>query len=356
MLPISGGIFDLTQRQEEITRLESLSAAPDFWDDPAAAQELMQKLSALRESVAPWTRISSALDDLEVLVEMAEEDPSAEAELESEFKRVRSIYDELELQTMLSGPYDNAAAILDINSGAGGTEANDWASMLYRMYLRWAEKRGFKVELVDELEGDSAGIKSATLIIRGPYAYGYLKSERGVHRLVRISPFDSNKRRHTSFAGVGVSPEVPEGAEEEINPDDIRVDTYRSSGAGGQHVNKTESAIRITHLPTGIVVTCQNERSQIKNRATAMKVLQGRLAALKEKEREEELSALRGEQKRIEWGAQIRSYVFQPYTMVKDLRTGVETGNIIGVMDGDLDPFMEGFLRFNAGRPLETAS
>lgn len=308
----------------------------------------MQRLSALRESLAPWNEIDQALDDLEVLVEMAEEDADAEKELDGEYSRVQTLYDQLELQTLLSGPHDNASAIVEINSGAGGTEANDWASMLLRMYLRWAEKRGFKVEMVDELEGESAGIKNATFIVRGTNAYGYLKAERGVHRLVRISPFDANKRRHTSFASVEVSPEITDDAELEINSDDLKVDTYRSSGAGGQHVNKTESAVRITHLPTGIVITCQNERSQLKNRATAMKILQGRLAELKEREREEAMAELQGEHKKIEWGAQIRSYVFQPYTMVKDLRTSVETGNIIGVMDGDLDPFMEGYLRQNA--------
>jgi peptide chain release factor 2 len=311
---------------------------------------MMQHLSALKESLAPWKEVRQGLEDLDLLMEMAEEDADAEAELESEFARVRKAYDVLEMHTLLSGEHDSTNAIVEINAGAGGTEANDWAQMLMRMYLRWAEKRGYKVELVDELEGESAGIKNATFIISGPHAYGYLKGERGVHRLVRISPFDANKRRHTSFASVGVSPEITEDAGVEINPDEIRVDTYRSSGAGGQHVNKTESAIRITHLPSGIVVTCQNERSQIKNRATAMKVLQGRLAELREREREEEMAALRGEQKKIEWGAQIRSYVFQPYTMVKDLRTSVETGNIIGVMDGDLDQFMEGYLRKNAER------
>lgn len=311
----------------------------------------MQTLASLRDSVAPWDHIERALDDLEVLIEMAEEDADAEAELAAEYERVRALYDRLELQTLLAGPYDAGNAIVEINAGAGGTEANDWAQMLLRMYLRWAEKRSYKVEMVDELEGESAGIKNATFIVRGPNAYGYLKSERGVHRLVRISPFDAARRRHTSFASVSVSPEISESDEIEIDPDEIRVDTYRSSGAGGQHVNKTESAVRITHLPTGIVVTCQNERSQMKNRATAMKILQGRLAELRDREREEAMAELRGEQKKIEWGAQIRSYVFQPYTMVKDLRTGVETGNVIGVMDGDLDAFMEGYLRHNAGSP-----
>lgn len=351
MSPRSGGIFDLAQRQKQITEMEARSAEPGFWDDAAAAQDAMQRLAALRDSIEPWMRIDQRLDDAEVLLEMAAEDEDAEAMLETEFAEIKALYDQLELQTLLSGPHDASNAILEINAGAGGTEANDWASMLLRMYLRWAERRGFKVEVVDELEGESAGIKNVTLMVRGPHAYGYLKSERGVHRLVRISPYDSNKRRHTSFASVEVSPEITDDSEIEINPDEIKVDTYRASGAGGQHVNKTESAIRITHLPTGIVVTCQNERSQLKNRATAMKVLQGRLAEIREREREEELAALQGEHKKIEWGAQIRSYVFQPYTMVKDLRTGVETGNIIGVMDGDLDPFMEGYLRRNALAP-----
>jgi peptide chain release factor 2 len=313
----------------------------------------MQRLSVLREGIAPWNRIEKALEDLEVLVEMAAEDADAEAELPTEYERVRSIYEALELQTMLSGPHDSANAIVEINAGAGGTEANDWSQMLLRMYLRWAEKRGYRADLVDELEGEAAGVKSATIIVRGPNAYGYLKSERGVHRLVRISPFDAAKRRHTSFSSVSVAPEISESDEVEINPEEIRVDTYRSSGAGGQHVNKTESAVRITHLTSGIVVTCQNERSQLKNRATAMKILQGRLAELRDRVREEAMASLQGEQKKIEWGAQIRSYVFQPYTMVKDLRTGVETGNVIGVMDGDLDPFMVGYLRRQAGVPTE---
>jgi peptide chain release factor 2 len=351
--PRLGGIFDLAQRQTEIVELEEKAADPGLWDDSVAAQEMMQRLSTLRESVAPWNRMEQGLQDVEMLAEMAEEDPAAMPMLEAELAEIRDLYKQMERQTLFSGEYDDANAIVEINAGAGGTEANDWSAMLMRMYLRWAERHGCKVELVDELEGDSAGIKNATFIVRGPQAYGLLKGERGVHRLVRISPYDSAKRRHTSFSSVGISPEISDESEVEINPDEIRVDTYRSSGAGGQHVNKTESAIRITHLPSGIVVTCQNERSQLKNRATAMKVLQGRLASLREKEREEELSNLKGEQKKIEWGAQIRSYVFQPYTMVKDLRTGVEVGNIAAVMDGEIDDFMEGYLRHYAELPSE---
>ena len=273
-----------------------------------------------------------------------------EAELSTEAESIQAELARLELQTLLSGEHDANNAIVEINAGAGGTESCDWALILQRMYLRWAQEKGYKVEIIDEVPGEVAGIKSVTFEVVGPNAYGWLKAERGVHRLVRISPFDANKRRHTSFASVDVIPEVEESEEVQINPDDLRVDTYRSSGAGGQHVNKTDSAVRITHLPTGIVVAVQNERSQHKNRAMAMKILQARLVEKDIKEQEAKMAELRGEQQAIEWGNQIRSYVFQPYTMVKDHRTGHETGDIIRVMDGALDPFMQAYLQWKGGK------
>ena len=259
---------------------------------------------------------------------------------------MKSTLADLELSTLLSGEHDRSNAIIEINAGAGGTEACDWVSMLLRMYLRWAERKGYSAEIIDSLEGDVAGYKSVTIIIRGLNAYGYIKSERGVHRLVRISPFDSNKRRHTSFASVDVVPEIGEADDIEINPDDLRVDTYRASSAGGQHVNKTDSAVRITHVPSGIVVTCQNERSQHKNRDMAMKVLKARLLELERRESEAKMAQLRGEQRSIEWGNQIRSYVFQPYMLVKDHRTDAETGNVVAVMDGEIDSFIQAYLRW----------
>lgn len=279
-----------------------------------------------------------------------EDNGSYVEEISSELEQAKTALEGLELSTLLSGEHDRANAILEINAGAGGTEACDWVSILLRMYLRWAERQGFSHEIINSLEGDVAGYKSVTIIIRGRNAYGYLKAERGVHRLVRISPFDSNKRRHTSFASVDVMPEVEEAEQLEINPDDLRIDTYRASSAGGQHVNKTDSAVRITHIPTGIVVSCQNERSQHRNRDMAMKVLKARLLELEQREAEEKLAELRGEQRAIEWGSQIRSYVFQPYTMVKDHRTGAETGNVIAVMDGEIDLFIQEYLRWRVSR------
>ncbi len=299
----------------------------------------MTELARLRETVVPYNQIHSKIEDLSVLADLVREseDESEAENLDSELRQCTVEVEKFEIKTFLSGPHDNANAIMEVNSGAGGTESCDWTQMLLRMYIRWAERQGFGT--------DVAGIKNATVLIKGPSAYGHLKVERGVHRLVRISPFDSNARRHTSFASVDVVPELVEGPEIEINPDEIRVDTYRSSGAGGQHVNKTDSAVRITHIPSGIVVSCQNERSQHQNREVAMRVLASKLWEVRRQEEEARLAELRGEQRKIEWGSQIRSYVFQPYQMVKDHRTDAETSNVQGVMDGELDELIEAGLR-----------
>ena len=320
---------------------------PGFWDDAESAQKSMQELSRLESAVTPWHAVRRRLDDAGVMLELASEGEDSEAyaaEARTELARAREEWQELELANILSGPHDAAHCIMEINAGAGGTEACDWVSMLLRMYLRWAERREIPAEILDELEGEVAGLKSVTVHFRGESAYGYLKAEHGVHRLVRISPFDANKRRHTSFASVDVIPEIEEDAEIEINPKDIRIDTYLSAGAGGQNVQKNETAVRITHLATGIVVACQNERSQLKNREFAMKVLRSRLAEIQRKEAEARMTELRGEKGSIEWGNQIRSYVFQPYTLVKDHRTNAETGNIIAVMDGEVDPLIHAYL------------
>jgi len=307
----------------------------------------MQELSRLELVVNPWQEIRGRLDDARLMVEMAaeEEDPSAyAAEVRSELDQLRAEWQKLEMADILSGPHDGANALLEVNAGAGGTEACDWVSMLLRMYLRWAERHGIRAEIIDQQPGDVTGFKSVYVQFKGESAYGYLKSEHGVHRLVRISPFDANKRRHTSFASVDVVPELEEAEDVEVNPKDLRIDTYLSGGAGGQNVQKNETAVRITHLPTGIVVACQNERSQLKNREFAMKVLKSRLAEIQRQEAAARMSELRGEQRAIEWGNQIRSYVFQPYTLVKDHRTNAETGNIIAVMDGEIDPLIHAYL------------
>jgi peptide chain release factor 2 len=312
----------------------------------------MQELAHLEAIVSPWQEVRRRLEDVRVLVELAQEEANPEAyeeDLRAEVAAVRKKLSELEIADLLSGEHDAANAILEVNAGAGGTEACDWAQMLVRMYVRWAERHGYKVDLVDETPGDVAGIKSATLHVQGPSAYGYLKAERGVHRLVRISPFDAAKRRHTSFASVDVVPEIAEDVEVEINPKDLRIDTYLSSGAGGQNVQKNETAVRITHLPSGIVVSCQNERSQLKNREFAMKMLRARLAEIQRREQQEKMAELRGEMRAIEWGNQIRSYVFQPYTLVKDHRTNAETGNIIAVMEGEIDPLIHAYLSQSRG-------
>jgi peptide chain release factor 2 len=322
-------------------------AAPDFWDDQQSAQTVISEANALKDLVGEFTDLNDTYENLEVTYELLKEelDEDFQKELVQEVKELTKKLNQFELQLLLNEPYDKNNAILELHPGAGGTESQDWGSMLLRMYTRWAEKKGFKVETLDYLPGEEAGIKSVTLLIKGHNAYGYLKAEKGVHRLVRISPFDASGRRHTSFVSVEVMPEFNEDIEIEVRSEDIKVDTYRSSGAGGQHVNTTDSAVRITHIPTGIVVTCQSERSQIKNREKAMKMLKAKLYQKKLEEQQQELAQLRGEQKEIGWGNQIRSYVFHPYSLVKDHRTGVEVGNVQSVMDGEIDPFIDAFLR-----------
>lgn len=318
-----------------------------FWDDLEKSQKILKKSKALKNKVDSYESLKNEYDDTLTMVEMAieEDDESVYPELNSSFSNIKERLESLTLETLLSGPYDKNNAIVTLHAGAGGTEAQDWVEMLLRMYTRYAERREFSVETLDYLAGEEAGVKSVTILISGLNAYGYLKAEKGIHRLVRISPFDASGRRHTSFASVEVMPEIEDDLEIEINPDDLRVDTYRSSGAGGQHINKTDSAIRITHIPTGIVVSCQNERSQHKNRETAMKMLKSKLIEIKEREHMEKIEDIKGVQKDIAWGSQIRSYVFHPYNLVKDHRTGYEMGNIGAVMDGDLDGFINEYLK-----------
>ncbi|MDO4177385.1 MAG: peptide chain release factor 2 [Bacillota bacterium] len=322
--------------------LEKKTMEPGFWDNQEEAQKVMKEKKLLEDRLDELDGITSRLEDLQVMIEMAEEaeDEDTAAEAAGEKEELAKALEDLKLKTLLNDKYDQNNAIISVHAGSGGTEAMDWAEMLFRMYTRWCEKRGFKYKLMDMNDDTEAGIKSATLLVEGDYAYGYLKNEKGVHRLVRISPFDSSGRRHTSFASLDVTPEIEFDSTVEINPEDLRIDTYRSSGAGGQHVNMTDSAVRITHLPTHIVVTCQNERSQIQNREYAMKMLMSKLIELKEKEEKESLNELKGDYNQITWGSQIRSYVFQPYTMVKDHRTNAEVGNVQAVMDGDLDYFI----------------
>jgi peptide chain release factor 2 len=350
----------LPAKESELAELETRSADPDLWDDPAAAQALLRRADELRDEISAWRGLGERARGLAEIAELAAADPEGAVTLQPDLERdlaaLQADWTRMEGQLLLSDPYDASPAIVSIHAGAGGTESQDWAEMLLRMYLRWAERNRYRTEILDQTEGEEAGLKSVTVGITGRWAYGRLKSERGVHRLVRISPFDSQKRRHTSFALVEVMPEVPEDAEVEIRDDDLRVDTYRSSGAGGQHVNKTDSAVRITHLPTGIVVTCQNERSQIQNRERAMAILRAKLIERKMEEREAELATLRGVHVEAGWGNQIRSYVLQPYTMVKDLRTGVETSNPTAVLDGDLDAFIDGYLRSRIGETSGAAA
>ena len=321
--------------------------APDFWDNQNAAQTVINETNALKEMVDQFHELNESYENLQLTYELVKEEEDAELqeELVSEIKDLVGKLNDFELQLLLSEEHDKNNAILELHPGAGGTESQDWGSMLLRMYTRWAEKKGFKVETLDYLPGDEAGIKSVTLLIKGHNAYGYLKAEKGVHRLVRISPFDSSGRRHTSFVSCEIMPEFNDEIDIEIRTEDLKVDTYRASGAGGQHINTTDSAVRITHLPTNIVVTCQTERSQIKNRDRAMKMLQAKLYQKRIEEQEAELAEIRGEQKDIGWGSQIRSYVFHPYSMVKDHRTNTEIGNVHAVMDGELDPFIDAFLR-----------
>ncbi|MBI5190432.1 MAG: peptide chain release factor 2 [Nitrospirae bacterium] len=341
-----GGIFDLASKEKRITEITGMMDAQSFWDDAASAQVLMKEKTSLESPIATWRSLEKSLEDIKVMVELSAEDDGAEflPDILNDLKGLAGRVDAAEIEVMLSGPTDRNNALLTIHPGAGGTESQDWAEMLMRMYLRWAERRGYKTELIDHLPGDEAGIKSVTFEVNGVNAYGYLKSEAGVHRLVRISPFDANKRRHTSFASVFVYPEVEDDVVIDIDEKDLRIDTYRASGAGGQHVNKTSSAIRITHIPTNIVVQCQDERSQLKNKNKAFKVLRSRLYDLEVKKKEAEMDKVNAEKKDIAWGSQIRSYVFMPYQMVKDHRTGHEVGNITSVMDGDLDGFIEAYL------------
>ncbi|MFM1651300.1 peptide chain release factor 2 [Brevibacillus sp. B_LB10_24] len=341
------GSLDLPVKQERIGELEERMIAPDFWDDNEAAQKTISELNALKHLVDKMNQLDSSYEDMQVMLELAVEegDASLIPDLYDSTQELKKELENFELELLLSDQYDKNNAILELHPGAGGTESQDWASMLLRMYTRWAEDHDFKVETLDYLPGDEAGVKSVTLLIKGYNAYGYLKSEKGVHRLVRISPFDASGRRHTSFVSCNVLPEIEKDTEVDIRSEDLKIDTYRSSGAGGQHVNTTDSAVRITHLPTGIVVTCQSERSQIKNRERAMKMLAARLFERQREEQEKALAAIQGEQKDIAWGSQIRSYVFHPYSLVKDHRTNVEVGNVQAVMDGELDTFIDAFLR-----------
>ena len=346
--------LDLEGRKKRIAEIDEIISAPDFWNNPEGGQAIMQEKKRLESKVDKYNALAGKMEDLEVMIELAKEEPDADLEQDivDTLAEITKELDAFELETILNGDYDDNNAILSIHPGAGGAESQDWAEMLYRMYVRWAERHGYKVEVLDYLDGDEAGIKSVTMLIEGENAYGYLKSEKGVHRMVRISPFDASGRRHTSFTAVEVMPEVENDTTIEIDDKDLKVDTYRSSGAGGQHVNKTESAVRITHIPTGIVVQCQNERSQIQNRATAMKMLTSRLVEEKIKQQEAEIARLQGEQQDIGWGSQIRSYVFHPYTLVKDHRTNFEKGNVGAVMDGEIDEFINAWLKQQAAKQL----
>ena len=346
--------LDVTNKKEKIAELEYKMGEPTFWDDAELAQKINQELNDVKISVDKYEALLAKFDDVQVMWEigMEEKDESMEADVKADMEAVDRALEELQLEVMLSGPYDGNNAILTLHAGAGGTEAQDWTSMLLRMYGRYAERHGFTVETADLLPGDEAGVKSATLMIKGHNAYGFLKSEKGVHRLVRISPFDSAARRHTSFCACDIMPEIDDAVEVDINMDEVRVDTYRASGAGGQHINKTSSAVRMTHEPTGVVVQCQNQRSQLQNREQCLRMLRAKLFELEQEKKEKELAALEGDQQKIEWGSQIRSYVFHPYNMVKDHRTNAETGNTQAVMDGDIDMFIEAFLHAKANHQL----
>ena len=324
--------------------------APDFWNDPEVSQNKMKEVKSLKDDVATYAALSTQYDDIETMIEMGyeENDPELIPEIDQMMKEFVQTYEDIRMKTLLSGEYDRNNAIVSLHAGAGGTESCDWAAMLYRMYTRWADKKGFSVEVLDSLDGEEAGIKSITFQVNGENAYGYLKSEKGVHRLVRISPFNAAGKRQTSFVSCDVMPDIEEDVDVEIREEDIRIDTFRSSGAGGQHINKTSSAIRITHFPTGIVVQCQNERSQHMNKDKAMQMLKAKLYLLNQEENAAKAAGIRGEVTDIGWGNQIRSYVMQPYTMVKDHRTGVESGNVDAVMDGNIDPFINGYLKWQS--------
>jgi peptide chain release factor 2 len=348
-LDCSGGFFDVDQKMKDIEPLDVKMAHPGFWDDNESAQKILQTRSGLQRSIEIWKNLAKEGEDLGALLELSaeEEDPSMDEEIQSSLKQLEEQLGQAELKAMLSGKTDFNNAFLAINSGAGGTESQDWAEMLLRMYLRWGDRNGYKTEILDTQYGDEAGIKSATVLFTGDYAFGYLKAEIGVHRLVRISPYDSNKRRHTSFASAFAYPEVADEIDVEIKEEDLKVDVYRASGPGGQGVNTTDSAVRLTHVPTGIVVQCQNERSQHKNKNSATKVLKSRLYELEQEKQGEEKKEMEKQKRKIEWGSQIRSYVLHPYQLVKDLRTNVEVGNVDAVLDGDLQTFIQAFLRFD---------
>ncbi|MDD7220447.1 MAG: peptide chain release factor 2 [Clostridia bacterium] len=340
--------LDLANKKQRVEELEREMEAPDFWDDAEVSQKKMKELKDMKDDMETYQHLVSQMEDMETMIEMGyeENDPDLIPEIQEMLDQFKIDFDNIRIKTLLSGEYDSENAIIKLNAGAGGTEACDWCSMLYRMYSRWVDKKGFSMEVLDYLDGDEAGIKSVTFQVNGTNAYGYLKSEKGVHRLVRISPFNAAGKRQTSFVSCDVMPDIKKDLDVEINDEDIRIDTYRSSGAGGQHINKTSSAIRITHFPSGIVVQCQNERSQHMNKDKAMQMLKAKLYLLKQQEEAEKLSGIRGEVTDIAWGNQIRSYVMQPYTMVKDHRTGEETGNVDAVMDGELDPFINAYLKW----------
>lgn len=342
--------LDIDTLKEKVDTLESKVQAEGFWDDPQESQKTLVELKTEKDRLEKFKQLQTSYNDTCEMLELAaeEDDESLADDIMADIRRIEKSYEEQKTQILLSGEYDRNNAIIAIHPGAGGTEAQDWAQMLYRMYSRWAEKRGFKVKVLDYLDGDEAGIKSVTFLVEGLYAYGYSKSENGVHRLVRVSPFDASGRRHTSFASVEVAPEFNDEIKIEIKEEEIKVEAHRASGAGGQHVNKTDSAIRITHIPTGIVVGCQNERSQVQNREVALKMLKSKLLEIKEREHLEKIEDIKGIKNNIEWGSQIRSYVFMPYTLAKDNRTGYETGDISAVMDGDIDEFMNAYLKYKA--------
>lgn len=340
----------MANKEKRIQELEMEMEAPDFWDNPQQSQEMMKELKYLKDDMETYQRLESQMEDMETMIEMGyeENDPELIPEIQQMLDEFEADFEAIRVKTLLSGEYDQDNAIVTLHAGAGGTESCDWASMLYRMYTRWAERKGYSVEVLDYLDGEEAGIKSVTFEVKGENAFGYLKSEKGVHRLVRISPFNAAGKRQTSFVSCDVMPDIEEDVDIEINDDELRIDTYRSSGAGGQHINKTSSAIRITHLPTGIVVQCQNERSQHMNKDKAMQMLKAKLYLLKQQENAEKLSDIRGEVTEIGWGNQIRSYVMQPYTMVKDHRTNEESGNVDAVMDGSIDQFITAYLKWIA--------
>ena len=345
-----GNALKIEKISEEAEELEQKTMVPNFWDDAANSSKILRELKQIKDTLEEYEKLKTSLEDAITLADMGieENDESVVEEVLSELASITAIAERMRLETLLSGEYDSCNAILSFHPGAGGTEAQDWASMLYRMYNRWAENKGFNVKLLEWLDGDEAGLKSATVLVEGPHAYGFLKSEHGVHRLVRVSPFDASGRRQTSFASVEVTPELDDSMDIEIREEDIEVTAHRSSGAGGQHINKTDSAIRIVHKPTGIVVGCQTERSQLQNKETALRMLKSKLAEIKERENLDRIEDIRGEKTRIEWGSQIRSYVFMPYTLAKDTRTGYEDGNIDAVMDGEIDGFINAFLKSKA--------